>query len=77
MLADVLVGGGGGIGRMMAIEAGSDMPATELAELLRRARAHYPVSDVYERDHLPGRHWWSSQQEHVTAWLDELDGPGG
>lgn len=60
----------------MAITAHTDMPAAELAQLLRRARAHYPVSDEYERDHLPGRHWWSSQQEHVTAWLDELDGPG-
>jgi len=46
------------------------------ARLLRSAGAHYPISDLYERDYLPGRHWWTSQREHVTAWLDEIDGPG-
>ena len=46
------------------------------ARRLRFADAHYPISDAYERDHLPGNHWWSSQQEHVTAWLNEIDGPG-
>lgn len=53
-----------------------DMPARDMAALLRRAGAHYPVSDAYERDYLPGKHWWSSQQEHVAAWLEELEGPG-
>ena len=53
-----------------------DMAARDLAAILRCARAHYPISDSYENEHLPGKHWWSSQQEHVTAWLDELDGPG-
>lgn len=53
-----------------------EMSGDELARIIRRADAHYPISDAYERDHLPGKHWWTSQQEHVTAWLDELDGPG-
>lgn len=54
----------------------SEMSARELADILGRADAHYPVSDAYEREYLPGKHWWSSQKEHVTAWLNELDGPG-
>ena len=53
-----------------------DMAARGFARLLRRADAHYPVSEAYEQKHLPGPHWWSNQREHVTAWLDELDGPG-
>lgn len=47
-----------------------------LASVLSRAQPHYPVSDAYEREHLPGKHWWRSQQEHVVAWLHEIDGPG-
>lgn len=54
----------------------SEMSGRELAAILSRADAHYPISDAYEREYLPGKHWWSSQQEHVTAWLHELDGPG-
>lgn len=53
-----------------------DMTGTEFAVILRRAEPHYPISDEYERAYLPGNHWWSSQQEHVTAWLDEIDGLG-
>lgn len=52
------------------------MPAKEFALLLQFANAHYPVSDHYERQHPIRGSWWSSQQEHVTAWLNELDGPG-
>ena len=53
-----------------------EMTGREFARKLRSTRSHYPISDAYERDHLPGKHWWSSQREHVTAWLDEIDGPG-
>jgi len=53
-----------------------DLTGIKLAEILAKALPHYPVSDAYERDHLPGHHWWSSQQEHVVAWLNEIDGPG-
>ena len=58
--------------------ARGDAPLSGLAfgEILQRAKPHYPISDAYERDHLPGRHWWTSQQEHVVGWLQELDGPG-
>lgn len=54
----------------------SDLSGVEFARLLSRAQPHYPISDAYEREHLPGAHWWSSQKEHVVAWLNELDGPG-
>lgn len=54
----------------------SEMTGRTFARLLRSAEAHYPISDSYERDYLPGKHWWTSQREHVTAWLDEIDGPG-
>lgn len=53
-----------------------EMTGAEFAAMLRRAQPHYSISDEYERAFLPGVHWWSSQQEHVTAWLDEIDGPG-
>lgn len=46
------------------------------ARVLRKADAHYPISDLYERDHLTGKHWWTSQREHVTTWLNEIEGPG-
>lgn len=52
------------------------MAGSRLAKILGTAGPHYPVSDKYERDYLPGPSWWSSQQEHVTSWLNELDGPG-
>ncbi|MCU1471014.1 MAG: hypothetical protein JWQ39_2163 [Glaciihabitans sp.] len=52
------------------------MTGRVFARKLRFAHSHYPISDAYERDYLPGKHWWSSQREHVTAWLDEIDGPG-
>jgi hypothetical protein len=52
------------------------MTGVQFSLILRGARAHYPISDDYEQKYLPGPAWWSSQQEHVTRWLDELDGPG-
>jgi len=52
----------------------SDLTGAEFARILSRSLPHYPVSDTYERAHLPGSHWWSSQKEHVTAWLSEIDG---
>ena len=60
----------------MAVVDNPDLSGSEFAAILRRSSAHYPISDEYEHDHLPGAHWWRSQREHVTAWLDELDGPG-
>lgn len=53
-----------------------DMTGKQFAEILRRLEPHLPISDKYERDHLPGTHWWSSQREHLVGWLTELDGPG-
>lgn len=52
------------------------MTGAEFAAILRTFAPHYPISDQYEQDYLPGNYWWSSQQEHVTAWLDEIEGPG-
>jgi hypothetical protein len=53
-----------------------ELTGRAFARILLKADAHHPISDVYERDHLPGKHWWSSQQEHLVAWLNEVDGPG-
>ena len=53
-----------------------DLPAKDLAILLDRKEPHYPLSDAYEEAYLPGKNWWSSQQEHIVRWLNELDGPG-
>jgi hypothetical protein len=58
------------------METADDISAHGFARILGRCSDHYPVSDAYERDYLPGNHWWSSQREHVTGWLEELDGPG-
>jgi len=55
---------------------GDNISAKRLARVLWRAKAHYPVSDSFEHDWLPGTSWWSSQQEHVCRWLEELNGPG-
>jgi hypothetical protein len=54
----------------------SELTARDLSRILRAAEAHYTISDLYEQKHLPGNHWWTSQQEHLVGWLDELDGPG-
>jgi hypothetical protein len=50
--------------------------AKRLAHMLVRLGERYPISDAYEREYLPGPHWWSSQREHVTRWLEEYEGPG-
>ena len=50
--------------------------AKRLAKVLRHRQAHYPISDAYESEHLPGPHWWTSQREHILRWLDEYEGPG-
>src|SRR4051794_17737130 len=63
-------------GRITMTNSADDMAGRDFATILRRARAHYPISDAYESEHLPGNHWWSNQQEHVTTWLGQLDGPG-
>ena len=47
-----------------------------MARKLGSAAAHFPISDQYELDYLPGEHWWNSQHEHVIAWFNEIDGPG-
>lgn len=54
----------------------SELTGRALARILRYANSNYPISDAYERDHLSGQHWWTSQREHVTAWLDQIDGAG-
>ena len=53
-----------------------DWSARRLARLLASCRDHYPISDEYEARFLPGKHWWTSQREHVVNWLNELAGPG-
>ncbi|MCI1889706.1 MAG: hypothetical protein LKI98_04625 [Bifidobacterium crudilactis] len=50
--------------------------AKRLARVLTQLGEHYPISDAYEREYLLGPHWWSSQREHVTRWLEEYGGPG-
>ncbi|MCI1659551.1 hypothetical protein [Bifidobacterium psychraerophilum] len=50
--------------------------AKQLAHVLAQLGEHYPISDTYEREYLPGPHWWSSQREHVVRWLREYTGPG-
>ncbi|MBG6107386.1 hypothetical protein [Frigoribacterium sp. CG_9.8] len=47
-----------------------------MAQKLKPATEHFPISDRYELDYLPGEHWWTSQHEHVIAWFNEIDGPG-
>jgi hypothetical protein len=53
-----------------------ELTGRAFARILGKRKAHYPVSDAYERDYLSGPSRWTSQQEHVTSWLEELDGPG-
>ena len=53
-----------------------ELSGRALADILRVAEPHYPISSGYEQEHLPGDHWWTSQREHVVAWLEEIDGPG-
>jgi len=26
--------------------------------------------------YLPGKHWWTSQRQHMVGWFSELAGPG-
>ena len=61
---------------LMFRDENPELTARAFARILGKRKAHYPVSDAYERDYLPGSSWWTSQQEHVTSWLEELDGPG-
>ena len=53
-----------------------ELSGRAFARILKSADAHYPISDAYERDFLPGEHWWTSQKEHVIAWMNEINGPG-
>ncbi len=50
--------------------------AKELAKILKKKRDYYPISEEFEKKYLPGNTWWSSQKEHIIAWLNELDEPG-
>ena len=47
-----------------------------LAALLATRNERYPVSDRYEATYAAGGRWWSSQREHMTAWMSEIGGPG-
>ncbi|MFT0847310.1 hypothetical protein VR010_06075 [Actinomycetaceae bacterium L2_0104] len=53
-----------------------DWSGRTFAKLITRLPAHLPISDSYEKEYLPGRHWWSSQKEHMVAWFRELSGAG-
>ena len=54
----------------------SEWSGPRLAALLSTRAEHYPVSFAYERDYLPAGGWWSSQREHMTAWMAEIAGAG-
>ncbi|GAA2182272.1 hypothetical protein GCM10009785_20710 [Brooklawnia cerclae] len=58
-----------------------DFSPRVFARALRKTDEHYPVSDHCEQAlaahrKRPTAPWYRSQKEHVTGWLNELDGPG-
>ena len=54
----------------------SEWSGHRLSALLATREEHYPVSGQYEANYVAGGRWWSSQREHMTAWMSEIGGPG-